>query len=87
MKDVFTYYIIFINSISFLTIYIDKKKAIKKKWRIKESTLIFLSVIGGSLGTYIGMYTFKHKIRHLKFNLGIPIIILFQLSIYFLLKK
>lgn len=87
MKDVFTYYIIFINSISFLTIYIDKKKAINKKWRIKESTLIFLSVIGGSLGTYIGMYTFKHKIRHLKFNLGIPIIILFQLSIYFLLKK
>ncbi|GAA0762669.1 MULTISPECIES: DUF1294 domain-containing protein [Clostridium] len=87
MKDVFTYYIIFINLISFLTIYIDKKKAIKKKWRIKESTLIFLSIIGGSLGTYISMYTFKHKIRHLKFNLGIPIIILFQLSIYFLLKK
>lgn len=87
MKDIFTYYILFINLIAFLTIYIDKKKAINRKWRIKESSLIFLSIIGGSLGTYIGMYTFRHKIRHLKFNLGIPIIILFQLSIYFLLKK
>lgn len=51
----FIYYILIINFISFLIMYIDKRKAIKKKWRISENTLIFISIIGGSIGMLIGM--------------------------------
>ena len=78
MGDILFYYFILINIVAFITIYIDKQKAIKHQWRIKEITLFLLSIIGGSLGTLLGMYTFRHKTKHLKFTLGIPFIILIQ---------
>lgn len=59
--------------------YLDKKRAIKKEWRISEGTLILTSILGGSIGSLIGMYTFRHKTKHLKFKLGIPIILAIQL--------
>ncbi|VYU05977.1 DUF1294 domain-containing protein [Clostridium tertium] len=86
MKNSLIYYLIIINIISFITIYIDKKKAIKRKWRIKESTLFLLSFIGGSIGTLVGMYTFRHKTKHIKFTLGIPLIILIQFLLFFFIK-
>ena len=82
MENILFYYLILVNIIAFITIYIDKKKAIKHKWRIKESTLFLLSIIGGSLGTLFGMYTFRHKTKHLKFTLGIPLIIIIQILIF-----
>lgn len=87
MKNNLIYYIFLVNLIAFIIIYTDKQKAIRKKWRIKESTIIFLSLMGGSIGTYIGMYTFRHKTKHLKFTLGVPIIILAQvLACIFIIK-
>lgn len=83
MKDILIYYLISINIIAFMTIYIDKEKAIKHKWRIKESNLFLLAIIGGSLGTYLGMYSFHHKTKHKKFILGIPLIMFFQISLFF----
>lgn len=59
--------------------YVDKRRAIKRKWRISEHTLILNSILGGSIGALIGMYAFRHKTKHLKFKLGIPIILTFQL--------
>ncbi len=82
MENILFYYLILVNIIAFITIYIDKKKAIKHKWRIKESTLFLLSIIGGSIGTLLGMYTFRHKTKHLKFTLGIPLIIIIQILIF-----
>ena len=85
MENILFYYLLLINIISFIIIYIDKQKAIKHKWRIKESTLFLVSIIGGSLGTLIGMYTFHHKTKHIKFTLGIPFIFIIQiLLIYYL---
>lgn len=86
MKNSLIYYLIFINIISFLTMFIDKKKAIKRKWRIKESTLFSLSFIGGSLGVLLGIYSFKHKTKHVKFTLGIPLILLVQVLLFFFIK-
>ena len=63
------YYLISINLISFILIFIDKRKAINNKYRIKESTLLFISLLGGCFGTIISMYLFKHKTRKLKFKL------------------
>lgn len=58
--------------------YYDKKKAIKGQWRISEATLITMAIIGGSIGEYLGMQNFRHKTKHLKFKVGIPAIIIFQ---------
>lgn len=62
--------------------YIDKEKAKRSKWRIKESTLLSVAVLGGSIGSYIGMKIFRHKTKHAKFKYGIPFIILIQLLIF-----
>ncbi|EQH70612.1 hypothetical protein QMG_1755, partial [Clostridioides difficile DA00256] len=50
--------------------YIDKKRAIRNEWRIKEATLMSIAVIGGSIGSIIGMYSFRHKTKHIKFTFG-----------------
>lgn len=54
----------------------DKTKAEKNKWRIKEATLFLVSAIGGSLGTWAGMYLFRHKTKHWYFVVGMPLILI-----------
>lgn len=71
-------YLLIINIIAFLAMFIDKKKAEKDRWRIKESTLLTLALIGGSIGAIAGMYTFHHKTKKPRFFIGIPVIIVFQ---------
>ncbi|MGN1182115.1 MAG: DUF1294 domain-containing protein [Faecalibacillus sp.] len=78
-----TYYLFVINLIGFLFMAIDKYKARKHHWRISENTLLCISLIGGSLGSLMGMSCFHHKTRHSKFVLGIPIILFFQIIFYF----
>ena len=70
----FVYYLIIINIITFLTYGIDKLKAMKHKWRISEKVLIGLAAIGGFVGAFAGMQMFKHKTKHLKFVIGVPVI-------------
>ncbi|MCC0679394.1 DUF1294 domain-containing protein [Clostridioides sp. ES-S-0005-03] len=83
MKNLISIYFIIINIIGLSSMYIDKKKAIKNKWRIKETTLLAIAIIGGSIGSIIGMYSFRHKTKHIKFTLGIPFIILLQLLLFY----
>lgn len=78
-------YVILICSITFILMFIDKKKAIKGDFRIPESTFIKLSLLGGGIGTYMGMFTFKHKTLHKKFYIGIPLIIIFNIISIFIL--
>lgn len=59
--------------------YIDKVKAIKGQWRIQEKTLMTVAIIGGSIGSYLGMQVFRHKTKHPKFSAGIPVIIILHL--------
>ena len=79
-------YLILINLISFLAMFIDKKKAVNHKWRISEFNLIMLSVIGGSIGMLLGMNTFHHKTKHKKFTIGVPLILVAQIIIFILVK-
>ncbi|MBN1046347.1 MULTISPECIES: DUF1294 domain-containing protein [unclassified Clostridium] len=74
-------YLLFINFIGFCIMLIDKNRAIHKEWRVPEKTLIGISIIGGSIGMILGMFTFRHKTKHLKFLLGIPVIIIIQFYI------
>ncbi|HBH1524651.1 TPA: DUF1294 domain-containing protein, partial [Clostridioides difficile] len=68
MKNFTLIYFIVINSIAFFSMYIDKKRAVRNEWRIKEATLMSIAVIGGSIGSMIGMYSFRHKTKHIKFT-------------------
>ena len=80
-------YLIIINIISFLAMFIDKKKAEKNRWRIKESTLLILALIGGSIGAIAGMYVFHHKTQKPRFYIGIPIIIILQILLIIGIKS
>ena len=77
----FLFYLLIINIIAFSLMYIDKQKAKKNKWRIKEDTLMISAFLGGSIGALVGMNTFRHKTKHAKFKYGIPAILIFQIII------
>ena len=83
----FLIYIIVINILAFFIMGYDKYLAKNNKWRISEASLIFISLILGSIGAYLGMYKFRHKTKHIKFTVGIPVIfILNVITIYYLYK-
>ena len=72
-------YLILINMAGFLAMGEDKRRAVRHLWRIPERTLFALALIGGSIGTWAGMYVFRHKTRHWYFVVGMPVILFFQL--------
>ena len=70
--------IIGVNVITFVVYGIDKLKAKKGKWRVPETTLLLLAIIGGSVGAWCGVKVWHHKTMHLKFKYGIPLIMAMQ---------
>ena len=74
-------YFISINIIGFGLMGFDKHKAKKHLWRIPESTLFIIAVIGGSIGSITGMYAFRHKTRHWYFVYGLPAILFIQIAL------
>ena len=79
MLKYFIIYLIVINLIAFLAMYIDKRRAKYGKWRIPEQTLFILALIGGSIWAIAGMYTFRHKTKKLKFTIGLPTILILEI--------
>lgn len=77
-------YLAAINVVTFFIFGIDKWKAKRSKWRIPETTLLGLAVIGGSIGAWLGMKVWHHKTMHKKFKYGIPLILLAQIAIILL---
>ncbi len=81
-------YLAAVNLAAFAAMGADKAKARRKKWRIPESTLLLLSLIGGSAGGLLGMLLFRHKTRHAAFFLGIPVMLVLHAGIlWFLLRR
>lgn len=84
-------YLLIINILAFITMKIDKNKAIHHRYRTNEKWLFLLCLAGGSLGIWMGMYLFHHKTKHWYFVWGVPfillvqLIIIYQLYIHFLL--
>ena len=74
-----------INVVTFVLYGIDKFKAQHARWRIPESVLIGLAVIGGSIGAWLGMMVWHHKTQHKKFKYGIPLILVAQIALLILL--
>ena len=73
-------YLLIVTAAGFLLMLVDKFKARKKLWRIPEATLMGVAAIGGSIGSLAGMYTFRHKTKHPKFTVGIPVILVLQIA-------
>ncbi len=86
VKEAIVYYLIGINVIAFLVYGIDKWKAKKSLWRIRETALLGLAVLGGSIGAWLGMKVWRHKTMHKKFNYGIPLILIAQVAIVLLVS-
>ena len=74
-------YLIVMNIIGIAVMGADKSKAKKGAWRIPEKTLFFVSMIGGSIGTWAGMYLFRHKTKHWYFVIGLPLILIIQIVV------
>lgn len=81
-----TIYLIMINIATFITYGADKARARKHQWRISEKTLLLLALLGGSLGAYGGMLTFRHKTQKPLFKIGVPLIILLQAALFVKMK-
>lgn len=67
-----------INGIAFFVYGLDKRRAVRGEWRISERTLLLLAFLGGAAGAFLGMHVFRHKTRHRKFSLGVPVLFLLQ---------
>lgn len=74
-------YFLIINIITFFAMWIDKRKAIKGKWRTSEATLLTLVLLGGGIGGIAGMYIFRHKTKKLRFSVGFPAILIFEIIV------
>lgn len=80
-------YLLIINIAGFAVMGIDKQKAIKKRWRIRESTLFLIALIGGSLGSILGMRVFHHKTKHWYFVCGMPLILILQIAMFIIIMR
>ena len=81
LQQIALVYLAVINVATFFTFGIDKWKARKSMWRIRETALLMLAVLGGSIGAWLGMKVWHHKTLHKKFRFGVPTIIIIQLSL------
>ena len=78
-------YLLIINVITFLLYGFDKWKAKRDKWRVPEKTLLMFAVVGGTIGAFAGMQVFRHKTKHAKFVIGVPLIFILQVALVWFL--
>ena len=81
-------YLLLMNVLGLLLMYADKRRAKRKSWRIPERTLLLVAALGGGLGSLMGMYLFRHKTRHRKFTILVPLFLALQTAgfLYLLLR-
>ena len=87
LKQILLVYLIIINAAAFVLMLADKIKARRGVWRIPEATLMGAAVAGGSVGALAGMYLCRHKTKHIKFTLGIPLILIAQAAVIIWLTR
>lgn len=76
MFYLYVVYYLIMNILAFVIYGVDKKRAVKRQWRIPEAVLLSLAFFGGALGAFVAMRFFRHKTRHGLFCLGVPIMLL-----------
>ena len=86
-NDVLLYYLMVINLVTFLVYGIDKWQAKQAGQRISEATLLMLAVVGGTVGALLGMKVWHHKTMHKKFKYGLPLILIVQMVLVYLIIR
>ena len=81
LYTIVTIYLVIINLVGIFVMWSDKQKAKKGAWRIKEKTLFLVALLGGCLGTTLGMYWFRHKTQHWYFKYGFPAILIAETAL------
>lgn len=76
-------YLLIINIVGFIIMGVDKKRAIRGAWRIPEASLFIVALLGGSIGSILGMQHFRHKTKHWYFKYGMPAILILQIVLVF----
>ena len=80
-------WLIITNIAAFIMYGVDKAKAKMRAWRISEAALLIIAAVGGSIGAIAGMIVFRHKTKHLKFLIGLPLILIIQLAVWYLIAS
>lgn len=85
---IFIAYLVIMNIIGLAIMGIDKSRAKRHAWRISEKGLFWVSILGGSMGTWAGMYLFRHKTKHWCFVIGMPAILILHIIVgVFMLQR
>lgn len=88
LVSLLTLYLIIINAVGLALMLADKRAARKSAWRIPESTLLGIAIVGGCLGIFLGMRLFRHKTRKPRFCIGVPLILaVYALAILWLIRN
>ncbi len=74
-------FLILMNIAGFAAMGIDKRRAVMKRWRMKEKHLFLVALLGGSAGSILGMHHFRHKTKHSSFVYGMPLILILQVMV------
>lgn len=86
-KIILIVYLILINFIGIASMASDKIRAMEHRYRIPEAVLLLFAVVGGSIGSILGMFLFHHKTRKAKFRFGLPLILMVQIALIILLRS
>ena len=74
-------YFVVVNLSTFLLMFSDKQRAVRRQWRIPEKTFFLLSFLGGAAGALSGMFLFRHKTRHLSFRIVLPLCLVINVAV------
>lgn len=77
MQELLVVYLMIINLSTFSVYGVDKQRARKREWRVPERTLLLLALAGGGFGAYMGMRIFRHKTKHMQFQILVPLSVFF----------
>lgn len=86
MQTIILYYIA-VNIVAFAMYGADKFFAKKDMWRISEKALLGVAAIGGAFGAFAGMEVFRHKTKHAKFTIGVPVLMAVHMGVLVYLFK
>ena len=81
--NILGWYLLLINFAAFFLYWEDKRRSKKDKWRIKESTLLLVALLGGSFGALVSMHVFRHKTQHFKFKVLVPVFFILHAALFF----
>ena len=85
---ILSYYLLFINVLAFILYGVDKRRAIRNEYRIREGVLLWMARLGGGIGSWLGIKAFRHKTKHTSFRIVVPLwILIWVVGIVFVVMK